>query len=65
MEQLDLFDLVDAENFTIVIYYTDGRGVRHSTQLGTSKTKLNEALLKWREEHQDFYFLYYEKRGTT
>ena len=61
MEQIDLFDLVDSENWTIVIYYTDQRGVRHSTEVGTSKSKLNETLLKWKAEHQDFYFLYYEK----
>lgn len=60
MDQLDFFDLVDAENFTVLIHYLDARGVRHTEALGTSKSNYNANIQKWRDEHPRFYFLFCE-----
>jgi len=60
MEQLDLFDLVDANNFSVLIHYMDDRRIRRTELIGTSKDKYLESIGKWRQEHPKYFFLYCE-----
>lgn len=61
MEQIDLFDLVDADNITFYIVYLDENKVLKQTEpLNATKTTLYTTISAWCEEHKNYRFMYYK-----
>ena len=61
MKQLDLFDLVDADNLAFYIVYLDEDNVlKRSETLTTTKENIYKAISEWCAEHKNYRFLYYK-----
>lgn len=60
MGQLDLFNLVDAENISFYIVYLDENNELKKTEtLSATKTTLYTVMGEWCQEHKNYRFLYY------
>lgn len=61
MGQIDLFNLVDADNISFYIVYLDEDKVLKQTEpLNATKTSLYTRISAWCEEHKNYQFLYYK-----
>lgn len=60
MRQLDLFDLVDANNVVFRIYYMDKGELKCTEQLSATKENIFKAIGEWCAEHKNYRFLYYK-----
>lgn len=62
MKQLDIFDLVDAENITYHFVYLDENNVLKRTEQFTAPTRLRlyEHIGEWCDEHKKYRFMYYK-----
>lgn len=61
MGQIDLFNLVDADNISFYIVYLDENKVLKQTEpLNATKTSLYTTISSWCEEHKNYRFMYYK-----
>ena len=61
MGQMDLFNLVDADNIAFYIFYLDEDKVLKRTEpLNATKTSIYTTISAWCEEHKNYRFMYYK-----
>lgn len=61
MGQLDIFNLVDADNIAFYIVYLDENNrLTRSETLNATKTTLYTVIGEWCAEHKNYRFMYYK-----